>query len=114
VFCSPTVAEMDHGRSATRRQLRRPSTMARAAFGGAPASGTASAVDAAWLPPPSGESAQEAPARWLDGGMLFGNGGSVWVDIGGQQVTIYRGLSSSRSGRGLLLLLSLIGLQITA
>jgi hypothetical protein len=40
------------------------------------------------LPPPSGELAREASVRWIDGGDLLGDGGSVGVKIWGRQFTI--------------------------
>jgi hypothetical protein len=53
----------------------RSSTTVAAAFGGAPASGIAPTemVDVG-LPPPRGELALEASARWMDSGGLLGDG----------------------------------------
>jgi hypothetical protein len=63
-------------------------------------------------PPQSGESAQEAPSWRFNGGGLLGNGALLRSKLEADGSPFYRGLSPSRNGHNLLLILSLVKLQI--
>jgi hypothetical protein len=73
-----------------REQLGRPSMVVGMEFSSALVHGTLPAV-AAGAPPRSGESAQEALTRWINGGGWLGGGSSVLSQIRLGYASIYRG-----------------------
>jgi hypothetical protein len=100
-FCIPTTVEMDHGRMATRRRLRRPSTAVRVAPGGESTREIAPTA-AVWVGylAPSGESMRGASARRIDGGGLLRGGGLVGAKSARGMALFIGENPSTRRGRG--------------
>jgi hypothetical protein len=71
LFCELTTVKMDHGKLVTGRRLGRSSTAVGMASGSSPAPRTPPVVAVlVGDPPPSDESAREAPVQRLDGSVV--------------------------------------------
>jgi hypothetical protein len=105
-FYPLTVVEMDGGKLATRRRLRKSSTAVGASSGGAPALGSAPAA-AEWLgQPPSGLGLARQASGWHSAGGSVWKREWQWGKVLGRSSKgpIYRGEGTSRRSNGPILI----------